>query len=108
MKNTERHPDYFKIKQRIKSCAKTESLDRLREVVLRFNSENKTDGPELMSYFLEKEQDLSIEYKNEREFEKRNSTYRDFEEDSTESLYHTRYEGAEIESILHKKMCGFR
>lgn len=89
MKNISRHPDYFKIKQRIKSCPKIEALERLREVVLRFNSENKVDGPELLVYFLEKEQDLSVEYKNEQVFLKRNEEkYFDYENDSMESLDH--------------------
>lgn len=106
MNNIKRHPDYIKIRQRIKSCGNPEQLERLRQVVIRFNNENKTDGPELMSYFLEKEQDLSADYKNEREFEKRNGT-RDLEEDSQESLWYDRYEGAEIESMYNQRMNGF-
>lgn len=104
MKNKRRHPDYLKLKKRIGEARGSIKLELLREVVLKFNSENKNDGPELLACFIEKEQELSIELKNEREFEKRNSTYLDLEEDSTESLYHTNsnYEGSEVDLFIHR------
>mgnify|MGYP001611892002 CR=1 FL=1 len=60
MKNQKRHPDFIKLKHRIQSCTKPDQLERLRQVIQRYDGEY-ADGVELMAYFIEKEYELHPE-----------------------------------------------
>ncbi len=62
--NALRHPDFINLKHKIQNCETMEKLERFRQVILRYGHTH-SDRAELMSYFLEKEQDLNPEFKNE-------------------------------------------
>ena len=83
--NTKRHSDFIKLKHKIQSCEKLSQLNSLRQVILHY-SKNQEDRAELMAYFIEKEQDLSPDYRNEIEYEIRNNPY--MYEDEILTSYH--------------------
>lgn len=92
-KNILRSKEYMALSREMASCTNLLQLNGVKERVLAYHKAKNKDYGELLANFLCAEDKLNPEY-------------RDLEEDSTESLYN-RYEGAEIESIIHQRMCGF-
>jgi len=64
MKNTKRHPDYFKFKTRIELSDTIERLNRHRQAVSRFVREHfgKDDATDINILFLQKEEELTPNY----------------------------------------------
>lgn len=94
-KNILRSKEYMALSREMASCTNLLQLNGVKERVLAYHKAKNKDYGELLANFLCAEDKLNPEY-------------RDLEGDSIEGTGHARYEGAEIESIIHQRMYGFR
>ena len=59
--NVKRTPEYIKLKHCINSCLNLRQLGTIKETILKYYSDKKTDAPELLAEYYLKQTELSGE-----------------------------------------------